>query len=105
MGTLPNPKSPKKPACKFLLHRISLQLLHLSALCPAALSADVTHEPNPSMLLKNEEAQRRRGFTFTGLLHFTSSPSGPEDQTAVAQLHFSRETSEWIKRVAALHAA
>uniref|UniRef100_A0A3P9KN54 Membrane protein, palmitoylated 3a (MAGUK p55 subfamily member 3) n=1 Tax=Oryzias latipes TaxID=8090 RepID=A0A3P9KN54_ORYLA len=32
MGTLPNPKSPKKPACKFLLHGISLQLLHLSAL-------------------------------------------------------------------------
>uniref|UniRef100_H2LC49 MAGUK p55 scaffold protein 3 n=1 Tax=Oryzias latipes TaxID=8090 RepID=H2LC49_ORYLA len=32
MGTLPNPKSPKKPPCKFLLHGISLQLLHLSAL-------------------------------------------------------------------------
>lgn len=29
MGTLPNPKSPKKPVCKFLLPRISL---HLSAL-------------------------------------------------------------------------
>lgn len=29
MGTLPNPKSPKKPVCKFLLRRIPL---HLSAL-------------------------------------------------------------------------
>ncbi|KAF3846069.1 hypothetical protein F7725_003147 [Dissostichus mawsoni] len=28
MGTLPNPKSPKKPACKFLLLRIQLHLQH-----------------------------------------------------------------------------
>ncbi len=51
MGTLPNPKSPKKPVCKFLLPRIPLHLQHyfiitvhyLQHLSPSALLSRLMH--------------------------------------------------------------
>lgn len=90
MGTLPNPKSPKKPACKFLLLWVSLRFLPLST---AALFLLINYSQHNNlnvtywycsrwfigggMFLKgwegDEESQRWR--EDYGLISFMFSPS------------------------------